>query len=187
MRLFSAVAIAPAALTEIARVEAALDAHVEVKRWQPVANMHITVHFFGELPEDVVPGLAERLADASHVVSPFDLRLGALGAFPKRGQPRVLWLGVEDVSQSLSALEHTMRMAIADLALLREARPYSPHITLARDPRLSLRVSELADRVPVEPVAWRVDHAALYRSVLTPQGAQYSVLHRFPFHGEPRA
>jgi len=187
MRLFSAVAIAPAAQEEISRVEAALDAHVEVKRWQSVANMHITLHFFGEVAEEAVPELAERLSDASHVMSPFQLRLGSLGAFPKRGHPRVLWLGVEDVSQSLYALERTMRAALEDLGLLQEARPYSPHITLAREPRGVIRVPELAETVEVAPVEWQVQHAALYRSLLTPQGAQYSVLHRFPFHGEPRS
>jgi len=187
MRLFSAVAISPGTQHEISRIEAALSERVEVKRWQPVVNMHITLHFFGEVAEESVPDLAERLSDASHVITPFQLQLGSLGAFPKRGQPRVLWLGVEDLTQSLHALERTMRAAIEDLGLLQETRPYSPHITLARDPKGFARVSELVDVAEVDPATWRVDHAALYRSVLTPQGAQYSVLHRFPFHGEPRS
>lgn len=186
MRLFSAVAIAPEALYEIARLQDALRDRVEVHRWQPVGNMHLTVHFFGEVGAETVPLLAERLSDASHVVSPFDLRLGSLGAFPKRGHPRVLWLGVEDPAQALHALERTMRAAIADLGLLHEARPYSPHITLAREPRGAVRIGELAEGAPIAPVAWRVDHAALFRSTLTPQGALYEVLHRFPFGGEAR-
>lgn len=187
MRLFSGVAIAPAAKREIARVETALSDRVEVRRWQPVANMHITLHFFGEVAEETVPVLAERLSDASHVVSPFQLRLGSLGAFPKRGQPRVLWLGIEDVTLSLHALEATMRAAIDDLGLLQETRPYSPHITLAREPKGAFRVQDLAAEVDVAPVLWEVDHAALYRSVLTPQGAQYSVLRRFQFQGDARS
>ncbi len=185
MRLFSAVAIAPEAQREIERVERGLAERVDVKRWQPVANMHVTLHFFGEVPEEAVPPLAERLSDASHVLAPFELRLGSLGAFPRRGQPRVLWLGVDDLTQGLHALEQTMRAAIADLGLLAEVRPYSPHITLARDPRTTLRVADLAAEVAVEPIRWRVEQAALYRSILAPQGAQYSVLHRFPFQGEP--
>lgn len=186
MRLFSAVAIAPEAQRAIERLEGALGGHVEVRRWQPVANMHLTLHFFGEVSPEVVPELAGRLSDASHVIAPFSLRLGSLGAFPARGQPRVLWLGVEDLQQSLHALERTMRTAIADLGLLRESRPYSPHITLARDPRIDMPVRDLAAEVSAEPVTWRVEEAALYQSILRPQGAQYTVLHRFPFHGEPR-
>lgn len=186
MRLFSAVAIAPEAQREITRIQGELDRWVEVRRWQPAANMHITVHFFGEVSEERVPLLSERLSDASQLISPFRLQLGSLGAFPKRGQPQVLWIGVGDVTQSLHALERTMRTALADLGVLEEARPYSPHITLARKPRCSVRVAEMAAAVPVEPIVWQVDHAALYRSVLTPEGAQYSVLQRFPFHGAPR-
>ena len=78
MRLFSAVAIAPEAQREIERVERELAGRVNVKRWQPVANMHITLHFFGELPEAAVPSLAERLSDASHVLSPFELEDGSV-------------------------------------------------------------------------------------------------------------
>lgn len=187
MRLFSAVALAPAAREEIARVEAALAERVAVKRWQPVANMHVTVHFFGEVADERLPDLVARLGDASHMVFPFELRLGSLGAFPKRGQPRVLWIGVEDVTLGLHALERTMRAAIDDLGILAEARPYSPHITLAREPRTTSRVPELAADVTVRPVVWQVDHAALYRSVLTPEGARYSVVQRFSFHGAARS
>lgn len=185
MRLFSAVAIAPEAQREIERVERELAGRVEVRRWQPVANMHVTVHFFGEVAAEVVPALAERLSDASHVIAPFRLQLGRLGAFPARGHPRVLWLGVDDPQQSLHALERTMRMALSDLGIPQELRPYAPHITLAREPKGNVRIRELADEVPVEPVSWQVTEAALFRSVLTPQGSQYTVLHRFPFHGEP--
>lgn len=186
MRLFSALEIAPAALVELARLQAALQSRVDFRRWQPSANMHLTIHFFGEVPEDLVPRLAEHLAIACQGVAPFSLRLGSLGAFPRRGQPRVLWLGVEDPSQGLSALEARMRSAIGDLGLLREERTYSPHITLARESRGAVRVSDLADEVGSAPIVWQVDHAALYRSVLTPQGAQYSVLQRFAFQGEAR-
>ena len=62
-------------------------------RWLAPEQQHLTLRFIGELDKGRLDEVAEALAMVR--ARPFELLLEGLGHFPPRGEPRVLWVGVE--------------------------------------------------------------------------------------------
>src|SRR5688572_9747027 len=98
-------------------------------RWVSRAQMHLTLHFLGEVSEET----AERIhtALASVQADAFMMALRSTGTFPPKGAARVLWAGIE-ANPALTALHAAAGEALKQTGYQPEDRPYSPHITLAR-------------------------------------------------------
>ncbi len=131
------------------------------------SDWHLTLHFLGHLP-------AERLADLraglTVDVEPFELLLD-------RAE---LWHGIavlscEQVPPALLQLHQVLAHAMQRLDLLPDARPYRPHLTLAR--------SALGAQLPLEPprIAWPVRGYALVRSTADPRW-RYDAVQQYPVH-----
>ena len=61
-------------------------------RWSDPEQYHLTLRFMGEVDGLVYDQVAEALAEVTF--EPFDIQLEGFGCFPPRGQPKVLWAGV---------------------------------------------------------------------------------------------
>jgi 2'-5' RNA ligase/MFS family permease len=92
MRLFAALLPPEYVLDELARAAQGLRAlpGAQALRWTERANWHITIAFYGEVPDGPLPALRERLARAAARRGPMDLRVAGGGRF---GQ-RALWAGI---------------------------------------------------------------------------------------------
>jgi 2'-5' RNA ligase len=64
-------------------------------RWVPVGNIHITLKFFGHIPEAQVDPIIEAASRITQAQAPFNLKVTGAGAFPTVTSPRVVWLGVD--------------------------------------------------------------------------------------------
>src|SRR3954469_17308317 len=87
-RLFIALALPQAgrdALLELATPLAGVT-------WTRPDQLHLTLRFLGEIAEERIARMTERLATVQ--VEPFVLPIEGLGAFPQKGPPRTLWVGV---------------------------------------------------------------------------------------------
>ena len=128
------------------------------------AQLHLTLHFLGDVEDDGLAALREPLAAVQR--GPFTLAIRGTGVFPPRGRPSVLWAGVTD-SAALAELHAAIGEAIASCGLEVERRPYVPHITLARltpaAPR-SWVEHFLADTSSIESETFQVDRFHLYES-----------------------
>lgn len=98
-------------------------------RWTPPEQFHLTLSFIGEVDGSTFLDIREALAEMT--VPPFSLHLQGVGFFPPRGQPRVIWAGVEK-SQPLHHLQRKITTRLFHLGLEPDNRKFSPHITLAR-------------------------------------------------------
>ena len=146
-------------------------------RWQTDDQLHITLRFIGEVDsrqaEDV--DLALRRVR----FAPFDIAVKGVGSFERRGQPTALWAGVEP-AEPLHALHKKVDQACVQAGLEPERRAYRPHITLARlraSARSAGALFTAAGDLSCE--AFPVDQFGLYESVLTPDGAVYSLVERY--------
>jgi 2'-5' RNA ligase len=124
IRLFTALEVA----APIGRALEALGGGVPGARWIDRENYHITLSFIG----DVDPRLAAELdAGLDKIDRPaFMLRLRGVGSFG-RAKPHALWAGVERVPK-LAELQAETHRVVARLGVPREARKFTPHVTLAR-------------------------------------------------------
>ena len=129
MRLFTAIDLSPDILIRLERLTASLRPEALIK-WSPLDNLHITTKFIGEWEEERLP----ELEDALRKVSPrkhFYLEIRELGWFPDVHSPRVLWAGVH-CAGDLQALATNTDEVLAAIGIASDARPFSPHLTLAR-------------------------------------------------------
>lgn len=145
--------------------------------------MHLTLKFFGDVDTTRLSDIEDALTRSAAGVGPFALKLQGAGTFPLGGPaaPRVLWLGVEDVSGGLAELRQRFERECEAAGFAREARPFRPHLTLGRVrvPDAEARRAADAHRVlGLTPVAFVVTEVCLVRSELGPGGSRYSVCAR---------
>lgn len=189
MRLFVALDIPPNAAAYIADVQQRLRQEVAADRWQPMHNLHLTLHFLGDVPESLIPSLCADMDIVSAIINPFSLKVGSFGAFPRAEHPRVLWLGLRGQTNPLKQL-HLLLGKRFDLhdGLSYDRKRYRPHITLARRPHVGgggLPLLEWKERfLAMEPPHWQVRHVHLYQSELKPEGAVHTVIHTSTFAKE---
>jgi 2'-5' RNA ligase len=144
-------------------------------KWVDAANLHVTLHFLGEIDDGCVPGLVEVLSPPL-AAPPFDLGLGQGGVFPPTGPPRVVWIGVSRGASALTAIHRELAWRLTSARIDVDDRPWQAHITVARvkqPMRSDLRA--LASGIALDGAGCcRVDAVTLYRSHLGPGGATYA-------------
>ncbi len=148
--------------------------------WERAEKMHVTIKFVGEVEVRRIEELGRAAEEAAAGVSPFELKIEGTGAFPPRGEPRVLWLGVRDASGELARLQARLEEACARQGFRREERDYRPHLTLARlrAPAGTRTLAALHRESTFETDAFNVSELVLIRSQLSPAGSVYTVVSR---------
>src|SRR5690606_18008448 len=124
IRLFAAVAVPFDIAEALTRRQRGLPG----ARWRPPEALHVTLAFYGEVPEPQADDLAAELVRAR--VDPFELKLSGVGAFGDGHRSRALWAGVAPC-EPLNVLAGRCRAAGSRAGIVMEARDYRPHVTLA--------------------------------------------------------
>ncbi|MFM9368271.1 RNA 2',3'-cyclic phosphodiesterase [Streptomyces sp. Da 82-17] len=170
MRLFVAVLPPAATVDELAREVGRLRRlpGADGLRWTERAGWHFTLAFLGDVPEEVLPELRERLTRAARRTEPFQLALHGGGRFGDRA----LWAGAEGELDVMRRLAERAEAAARRAGLpMDDHRRYTPHLTLARSraAAVDLRpyVEEL-DGFTSRP--WTVGDVALVQSRLPRSG-----------------
>jgi len=148
-------------------------------RWTKPESWHLTLKFFGEVPEERLPGLIEAIERATQGTGEVESSLEDLGAFPSVSRARVLWAGVADPELKLRTLAERIG---AETGYPPEDR-FKAHLTLARF-RAPVSVGKVIDRhrpMDLDPSPFVIDKATLVHSVLGREGARYSPVAEFPF------
>jgi 2'-5' RNA ligase len=148
--------------------------------WARQENLHLTLKFLGDTPVTKVEVLAQATERAVTQASPFQLVIKDCGAFPIRGQPRVLWIGIKDPTNNLNQLYQALEDECTKDGFAQEPRPFHPHLTIARirQPPGARRLVEIHRDIGFEPVAVNVRDLCLIRSELRSEGSRYTVISR---------
>lgn len=144
-------------------------------------QMHLTLAFLDEQPDDLIQAAHEALEGLRFPA--FEMQLSGLGTFGSR-EPTVLWAGVRDATQ-VKALHDRVHSALHGAGLPLERRRFRPHVTLARfgpsEPADHERLGRFLSRWEAFPSPpFRVEDFALWRSTLRPKGAIHDELARYP-------
>ncbi len=153
-------------------------------RFVDVAGLHVTLAFLGELDNAQLAAATEAAEEAASAHAPITLRLARLGTFGSARSPRVIWVGLAGEVAQLGALQSTLADALAARGFPREARPFAPHLTLARIKKpLSDDLLAALARLQGEPApdaAWQADALSVMKSELLRPAALYTALSRWP-------
>jgi RNA 2',3'-cyclic 3'-phosphodiesterase len=171
------------------KVRARLAEHIQTLRdsvldarasWSREDNLHLTLKFLGDIPVASVEQLSVAASIVTTRVEPFEIVVEGCGAFPLRGQPRVLWIGIDDPSGKLSEFSRALEDECANAGFARDSRTFHPHLTIARlrQPHGSRQLAARHKEVGFNREAISISELALIRSELRSEGARHTVISR---------
>lgn len=174
MRLFIAVDLPGASRDRIESLIADLRREVPEVRWARIEGVHLTLKFLGEVEEGRLRALAAILDRRAAAAGGFTVLLKGVGMFGTKSRPRVVWCGVMDPDGGLARLAASIDDGCAETGFPREARPFHPHLTLARLKGPSRSLAAAVDaRTDLDLGGFAVTSFHLFRSLLRPRGAEY--------------
>lgn len=185
MRLFVAIElddVLKKALMTVQRRLSRFDADV---RWTRLEQMHLTLKFLGEVPDDEVEPVCAAAESVAHQVEPFDLALDACGCFPPRGAVRIVHIGVAEPQGRLQRCRDLCQAVYADLGFEPERRAFSPHLTVGRvrQGRRADRLRQAVETTTCQNLSQPVKTVRVIRSDLKPTGACYTKIAEYALNG----
>jgi 2'-5' RNA ligase len=137
-------------------------------------NMHFTLLFLGEIPEDMVQRVQNELKTIQF--DSFDISFEGIGAFPKPKFPRVVWIGVKDGAEELVELAKIVEKKLSPLGF-KSDKEFKPHITIFRiKNKISDITDDLAKYYNEKFGVQNISKIKFKKSILTPSGPIYSDL-----------
>jgi 2'-5' RNA ligase len=156
------------------------------EKWVATENLHITLKFLGDVPEESVEEVSEALSRAVSPNAPFDLPPAGVRPIPNGHSARMLWATFADPSGACARLVADLEAASFTFGVTPDERAFKPHATLvrARRPR-SVRAEALADAEATLASAGTVSFssATFMASTLTGRGPVYRELDTYPLAG----
>jgi len=194
IRAFLAVELSHELRAELTIVEQALMQRLEPEiqrdmriRWAQPGSIHLTMKFLGDMDDQVIDPLLVEVEQAIGSRSAVTVPLERLGAFPRPQSPRVLWVGPSESwergveAERVAEIHGAIEQACENVRFLREAKPFSPHLTVARIKAgerhmgIALAKSGLLDQ-PLSLRSLVVGSVVLMKSELKPTGSVYTKL-----------
>ncbi len=169
-RLFFAI-IPPRAVRErLAAAQLRLDLVPGAVKWVEQENLHLTLLFIGETPQERLAGLSAAAEKTAGEVTAFTVEIAGLNAFPGRNRPRVIFAGVGRGERELHFLAGRLAFNLG----IRPDKPFRAHFTLGRvrDGRQAPPLPEAAPEILVSSV-FPVESFYCLESTLTPRGPVY--------------
>lgn len=181
MRAFIAIDLPQSIQAALGEQQAAFRAVCPDARWTRPEGTHLTLKFLGEISDQQIRQITEALAELESFEE-FSVEVKGFGFFPDARRPRVFWVGLL-APPALAELAGGVERCVEKLGFPVEGRPFKPHLTLARfkAPRPQPALQALLERQEETSLGrFDVSEFFLFESKLSPHGAEYRKVARFP-------
>jgi len=186
MRLFAAIPVPDVVKDYAWEIKNKLESGLYDIKWVEYENYHLTLKFLGEVEDNRVPAIKDRLQMAAEAVPSFKLFFSGLGFFPHRNRPRVLWLGTKGELAKAEFLGERIDTYLQEIGF-EEEKKRSFHLTLGRlrsdknQQKLLQQASRLNEISPTLPVTIREFY--LMESQLFSGGPKYIIQEKYELEG----
>jgi 2'-5' RNA ligase len=185
MRLFTAVTFPEETRKHLVGVLDTLRALPALKglvRWSNQENLHVTLKFIGEVPDQRVPLLVTSLKTLS--IPAMSFTIDRFLILPGQGPARVLAANVTRDLAPISLLFNQIEAACQPLGVSRERREYKPHVTFGRfsrpGPKMTARtLIRMIDPGLLPAPSFISTGFTLFQSELRPEGAVHAIIAEF--------
>ena len=149
-------------------------------KYVELANLHLTLKFFGDIDTNGLELLEEKIANVVSDFEPFDIRIMGCGAFPNNNHIKVIWVGIDEDS-IIRQLHDRLDSEFVKLGFDKDKK-FSTHLTIGRmksaknKDKVKSTIEEFSD---FEIGEMRVDRISLKKSTLKPSGPIYDDLKVF--------
>ncbi len=142
--------------------------------WVFKKNLHLTLKFLGEIPDNKVDEIKNRLKRIKF--NKFKAKLNGLGVFPNSSKINVIWVGADPKEKviELQKLIDSETIDFGDLKL-------GAHITLGRVKfvRHKKGLIDHINNAKIDKISFEADSFTLFKSTLAKDGPTYDVLERY--------
>jgi 2'-5' RNA ligase len=148
-------------------------------RWLDENQMHVTLRFIGEV--DGADFRDARDALAGIHVGPFEMAIKGVGYFPPRGNPQMLWAGI-DGNDRIEHLRNKIESTLVRTGFKPEGRKFKPHVGLAKvkDTSPAKLASFLREYALFRLPAFEVTEFCLFSSYLASERAMHEIEAVYP-------
>ncbi len=173
MRLFLALDLPEKVRDYLFKVESELNTGIAKVAWVSKKNIHITLKFLGEIKEEKIPEIMEKLKDIKFPEQ--QCKLTEIGFFPGGSKMRVIWAGLEP-EDAIIRLQQRVDEIL--LKMFPQDQKFKAHITIGRvrsikKPEVFLKKLR---SIEIQPIEFAVDTITLYKSDLKAHGSVYTPL-----------
>jgi 2'-5' RNA ligase len=179
LRCFIAIELPERLKEDISALTERLRATGADVKWVPAGNLHLTLKFLGNTPEENLQGIKERVQAAAGRHRNFGAQLSSVGVFPSKVRPRVLWIGFSRPEEIL-LLQGDIEKNMQALGYEPESRPFKAHLTIGRARSMrgkDLLLKELDTFENTVFGEFQVEAISVMRSELRPSGARHTMLY----------
>ncbi len=177
MRVFIAIDLLPEIKKAIGTVIERLKAVKAPVKWVEEENLHITLKFLGEIPEDKLKRLEETVKRTVEAFKPFQVSFEGGGVFPNEKRPRVIWIGTKEGNKEIASLAKKLEENLAANGLgKKEEREFNSHVTIGRvktPGNLAPLMEKITEVRGLNFGKETVEGVAIMQSTLTPKGPIY--------------
>jgi len=185
IRAFLAIEPPEEVLAAITRLQEKLKGEIAGKiSWTRPQGNHLTLKFFGDIGSTDVEKIGTAVKIQLATVSSIVLKIEKIDVFPDLKRPRVIWAGTTGDIEKLTMLQNKLDVDFAGLGFPTENRPFRAHLTLGRIkvPHGAAGIGEaIKKHSDFTAGEFRAAELILFQSQLTPHGAIYTKLEKFPF------
>lgn len=140
-------------------------------------NLHLTLWFLGELPENKLRIVLDEVSKISF--NNFEVKIEGVGYFPGGNRINVIWLKIEDPAGMLNHIIDQLINNLGRKGFKYDERGFTPHLTIARvkyiqDKDKALKKLEKLRSIQIG--SQMIDSVKVKKSTLTPRGPIYSDL-----------
>jgi RNA 2',3'-cyclic 3'-phosphodiesterase len=156
----------------------------EFIKWVNTDNLHITLKFLGDVPQQNIHSIIGSLKKACEVTQPFSFYLKYFGYFGNTAEPKVLWIGIDERSNNIERLYQRVQNHLENIGFTKESYFFRPHLTIGRVKKVNnvKSIHNLEQSFSAFALQ-KIDVASfeLCESKLNPTGPIYSVIEKFVF------
>ena len=145
-------------------------------KWVAKKNLHLTLKFLGEIDEEKLKLVKEKLKNIKF--GKFKVNLDKIGVFPNENYITVVWVGVKD-DKNIFELQKAIDSEL--LSLFSKEQKFQSHLTFGRVKFVKDKTNFLKKikEIEVKNLPLEIKEFKLYKSELSKDGPKYTVLETY--------
>lgn len=177
MRVFIAIELSEKVKGELSSIQQSVKQAALSGRFTSIDNFHLTVHFIGEVNHKECEDIKSAMERTASQTGPFQLSLSELGSFKKKNK-EIIWVGVNGNVEALQQLNKDVLKNLSTSTLTDTEIEYVPHLTLGRQIKLALPLSDLRETAAFTETVITVDSLSLMESKRVNNELVYEPIYR---------
>lgn len=170
MRIFISIDIPEEVKKEIKKIQDELPNFIGKKT--EVKNLHLTLKFLGEIDEEKIMRVREKLKEIKF--QKFEVEIDSIGLFSPKFI-KIVWLHVTNCDNLQKQIDGKLKN------LFEEERSFMSHLTIARIKAIANRNKFLEEikKIDIPKIKFIVEKFKLKKSILERQGPKYETIEEY--------